>query len=229
MNRSPALDAGQQAALRELANRDAAAGHVGAAASDFRKLVGSAPTDSESWQSLGLLYIRLKQYDRSLDALQRAASLNPQDVLTQRTLGFLALRSGHLHQAQNSLQRVIAENPTDPVALAALAGVSVRTDPSLAGLAGAEKLATRSIRSRPTAEGYSTRGQIRMTLGQYAGAIQDLKESIALDPDRRFVYLLLSQCYASSGQPRLAAEISAAWQRRAAQLARETNPGSPAP
>ncbi len=89
----------------------------------------------------------------------------------------------------------------------------MRKDPSPAGLAAAERQVNQAIETQPTAEGYRTRGQIHMAQRRFEPAIQDLKTAIQMDPDERYAYVLLSQCYASSGKPDMARRISAEYDR----------------
>lgn len=58
-----------------------------------------------------------------------------------------------------------------------------------------------------------------MTQRRWHEAIEDFKESITLAPEHRETYVLLSQCYASTGRPDLARKASATFERlRNAQL-----------
>src|SRR5205823_10289016 len=107
-------------------------------------------------------------------------------------------------QANRAFRAYLARQPDDAQILAMLASAMMRLDPSPAGLAAAEQQADHSLAMHPTAEGYGTRGQIYMAQRRFEKAIQDFKTVVQMEPNTRYTYVLLSQCYASAGKPDLA-------------------------
>lgn len=200
--------------LRAQANAAAQAHRIPEAIVGFESLVRLRPEDADAWQRLGLLYMGDRQYARSLEALSRAAHLDPQDPFTQVNLGILALNMGRLEEANRALRAAIARQPDNARALAALAIVTMRLDPSPSGLTAAEQQADSALRADPDYAAYNTRGQIYMAERRFGPAIQDFRAALQFNPRARSTYLLLSQCYASSGQPDLAARTAAEFQRR---------------
>lgn len=220
LGQSLQLDASNLTAIRALANLDAQEHHLRPAIQGFERLVQLRPNDADAWQRLGLLLIGAGENYRSLDALSRSAALDPNDLLTQGALGNMALQAGRFDQAERAYRAVLARTPSNPQAMAGLARVMMRRDPSPAGLTAAEKQAEEALSTSPSAETYSTRGQVRMTQRRWREAIQDFNESISLAPQHRETYVLLSQCYVSEGKPDLARKASAEFERlRNAQLA----------
>lgn len=208
-------DGANATALRALANLDANEGHLRQAIQGFEKLVHLKQDDADAWQRLGLLLLNGKDTYRGLDALTRAAALAPNDLLTQRVLGLMALGAGRLDQANRAFRAVLASEPNDPEVLAGLATVMMRMDPSTTGLTAAEQQADLSLQSSPTAGGYRARGQIHMAQHRFREAIEDFDSCLRFDPADKDIYVFLSQCYASEGQPELARRASAEFDRLA--------------
>jgi len=211
--------------LRAQANEDARSGRIRNAIAGFEALVRLRPQDADAWQGLGLLYMREQQYARSLDALSRSATLKPQDPLTQYNLGTLALNLGRLDQADRALRAAIAQQPDNARARAALAIVTMRKDPSPAGLAAAEQQADSALRAGPDYATYKTRGQIYMAERRFQPAIKDFQAALRLNLRAESTYLLLSQCYASAGQPDRAARTASEYQRLFRSSGRPTSNG----
>ena len=219
-------DPSNTTALRALANLDAQMRRLRPAIRGYERLTQLRPKDADAWQRLGLLLIGAGENYRSLDALTRSAELDPNDTMTQGALGNMALQAGRLDQADRAFRSVLAHTPDDPQALTGLAKTKMRLDPSPVGLAAAEQQADLAVQAAASLEAYKARGQIRMTRGRLPAAIEDFNACIRLDPAVREPYVLLSQCYASSGKPDMARKASETFERlRAAQLARDRAAG----
>jgi Flp pilus assembly protein TadD len=213
-------------AIRALANQDAQLHHLRPAIAGFERLTQLQPNDADAWQRLGLLLMGAGQNYRSLDALTRAAALDPTDTMTQGALGNMALQAGRLDQADRAYLTVLAHEPRNPQALTGLARTMMRMNPSPEGLVAAEQQADIAVQAMPSVESYKARGQIRMTRGRIREAIEDFEACVRLEPRAREPYVLLSQCYAVAGRPDLARKASEAFERlRAAQLARDRAAG----
>ena len=210
---APAVDHEAAQTLFNQANSEAQMGQIKEAMTDFERVVKLDPNNAGAWQRLGLLYLRTRQFHRSVVVLEKAVALDPHDALSGHTLGLVALSMGKFDEAAAALKRVVAEHPDDAEAEAALGEVTLRLDPSPAGQAEAERLAQASLQSHPNARAYSTLGQIRMAQRRYDSAIEDLNMAIKMDPRSRANYLLLSQCYARAGKPDLARKASVAYLR----------------
>ena len=212
-------------ALDGLANLDAQVRRVHHAIAGFDHILRLRPKDADAWQRLGILCMADRQYDRSLGALQTAAELDPNDLVTNRFLGIVELHAGRLDEASRTLRAVLARQPDDAEVRAALANAMMRMDASPKGLAAAEQEADSALSARPFAEGYRTRGQIYTAQRRFDAAIQDYQTAIKMEPNTRYAYLLLSQCYASAGKPDLARKASSEYQRLTKELlAKDKNP-----
>lgn len=204
-------------AIRALANLDAQSRRLRPAIQGFERLVKLRPTDADAWQRMGLLLFGAGERYRSLDALTRAASLDPTDLFTQGSLGNIALNAGRLEQANHAFRAILAREPNDPAALIGLTRVMIRLDPSPASLKAAEQQADAVVRNAPSAEAYRARGQVRMAQRRFGEAIKDLNASRALDPKVLDTYVFLSECYATDGKPDLARKASAEYDRLTAE------------
>ncbi|MCW3098844.1 MAG: hypothetical protein JWL77_4462 [Chthonomonadaceae bacterium] len=215
-------DPNNATAIRALANLDARMRRLRPAIQGFERLTQLRPNDADAWQRLGLLLIGAGENYRSLDALARSAALEPNDLITEGALGNMALQAGRFDEADRAFRKVLERESENPQALTGLAKVRMRSDPTPAGLTAAEQLAEKALQAEPSLEAYKARGQIRMAQRRFAAAIQDFNACIRLDPRSREPYVLLSQCYASSGRPDLARKASAEFERlRARQLAED--------
>ena len=219
-------DPSNATAIRAQANLDAQERRLRPAIAGFDRLVQMNPNDADAWQRLGLLLIGAGENYRSLDALSHAAALAPQDLFTQRALGNMALQAGRLNQAVTAFRAVLAQEPNSSVAHLGLAKALMRIDPSASGLKVAEQEADAAIIEDPSAEAFAARGQVRMTERRFPEAIKDLSASIALKPEARETYVMLSQCYASVGKPEMARKASTDFERlRNARLAHDLKAG----
>jgi tetratricopeptide (TPR) repeat protein len=222
LNQALKLDSSNVTAIRALANLDAQEHHLRPAMQGFERLTQLLPKDADAWQRLGMVLMGVGENYRSLDALTRAATLDPNDLLTQTALGNMSLQAGRLDQAEHAFEVVLAKRPDNPQAHMGMALVIMRRDPSTDGLKKAEEQAEAALRTVPSPAAYSTRAQVRMTMHRFEDAIPDLNAAINLEPDNRNLYVLLSQCYASAGKPELARRASAEFERRrTAVLARD--------
>jgi Flp pilus assembly protein TadD len=221
-------DPSNTTAIRAQANLDAQAHRLRPAIQGFERLTQLRPDDADAWQRLGLLLIGAGENYRSLDALTRAATLDPTDLVTQHALGNMALQAGRLDQADRAYHVVLAREPDDPQARVGLALVMMRRDPSPAGLKMAEQQVEDVLHDSPSPSAYGARAQVRMTMRRFDEAIEDFNTALSLDPNNRDLYVLLSQCYASAGKPDLARKASAEFERRREkQLARDLAAGRP--
>jgi tetratricopeptide (TPR) repeat protein len=191
----------------------------------YERLTHLTPNDPVPWQQLGRLYAQSGQWSRGYDAETHAATLDPSDLRTQRYLGKITLTLGRFAEAQQAYAKVLAQTPDDPAALAATARITLRLDPSPAGLDHAKQQIDSALARTQTADAYLTRGQIHLMRREYAPAIADFKAALGINADLISAYGFLSQAYAEAGQPDLARQASA---QHSAALARHTNTGQQA-
>jgi hypothetical protein len=94
-----------------------------------------APDDPYSLFVLGHLRFRQKKYDEAIDALGRAAKLDPQDAQTQNFLGLALSEKGLRGPAETALRKAIQINPGYANAHNNLAVVYITQQPPLVELA----------------------------------------------------------------------------------------------
>jgi Flp pilus assembly protein TadD len=86
-------------------------GNLDDAEKNVKKALASAPNDAYSLSVLGYVKFRQQQYDEALDALSRAAQLNPQNAEIQNILGLTLSHKGLRGPAETALRKAIALDP----------------------------------------------------------------------------------------------------------------------
>ena len=109
--------------------------HLDAAETNITQAVTLAPDDAYSLFVLGHLRFRQKKYDEAIDALGRAAKLDPQDAQTQNFLGLALSEKGLRGPAETALRKAIQINPGYANAHNNLAVVYITQQPPLVELA----------------------------------------------------------------------------------------------
>jgi Tfp pilus assembly protein PilF len=109
--------------------------HLEAAETNITQAVALAPDDPYSLFVLGHLRFRQKKYDEAIDALGRAAKLDPQDAQTQNFLGLALSEKGLRGPAETALRKAIQINPGYANAHNNLAVVYITQQPPLVELA----------------------------------------------------------------------------------------------
>jgi tetratricopeptide (TPR) repeat protein len=74
--------------------------------SQLAKQATTTGTASDPDVSIGLAYLGAKQYDKSVDALNRALQKNPQNADARLTLGIAQLGAGHKDDARKTFKSV---------------------------------------------------------------------------------------------------------------------------
>jgi Tfp pilus assembly protein PilF len=109
--------------------------HLDAAETNITQAIALAPDDAYSLFVFGHLRFRQKKYDEAIDALGRAAKLDPQDAQTQNFLGLALSEKGLRGPAETALRKAIQINPGYANAHNNLAVVYITQDPPLVELA----------------------------------------------------------------------------------------------
>jgi Tfp pilus assembly protein PilF len=86
-------------------------GHLETAEINIKQALGLAPDDPYSLFVLGRLRFLQKKYDEAVDALSRAAKLDPQDAQIQNFLGLALSEKGLRGPAETALRRAIQLDP----------------------------------------------------------------------------------------------------------------------
>ena len=93
--------------LANLAAIELDRGHLDAAEINIKQAVALAPEDAYSQFVLGRLRFAQKKYDEAIDALGRAAALDPQDAQIQNFLGLALSEKGLRGPAETALRKAI--------------------------------------------------------------------------------------------------------------------------
>jgi tetratricopeptide (TPR) repeat protein len=197
--RQQAAKRAEAVAIRAKANEDARHGQLYHAISGFEQLIKLNPKDADAWQRVGLLYRATGQLGRSWDALNQAAQLDPNDKLSRVALAMLGPHLGRMNESDHLLREVLDKDPTYPDALIAHASLTIRLDPTQAGLASAEREVNQAISEHPTGPAYDVRGQVHRAQRRFKEAIADFQKAISIEPRAKSHYIFLSQSYAAVG------------------------------
>ena len=112
---------GQQEHSRE-SHRQAAlafeqAGKVAEAEAEWRSLLSSQPTNSETYAHLGLLEARQAHYKEAIALYRKALSLNPKMPSLRFNLGLSLFKSGDMRAAIEVFEPLLKSEPDSPEAL----------------------------------------------------------------------------------------------------------------
>ena len=121
--------------LANLAAIELDRGHLDAAEINIKQAVALAPDDPYSLFVLGRLRFAQKKYDEAIDALSRAAKLDPQDAQIQNFLGLALSEKGLRGPAETALRKAIQLDPGYANAHNNLAVVYITQQPPLVELA----------------------------------------------------------------------------------------------
>jgi Tfp pilus assembly protein PilF len=169
----------------------------------------SRATELENTEAARLIrtgYQEMKRMQniRGLRDIQRAADMNPDDLVTEVNLGAALIANNQPSLASQAYAHALAMSPGNPLALEGSAAATIQVDQSPAALDRAGQQLDISIASSPTADAYKVRGQLNLIRRHYIDAISDLKTALRIDPKLYTVHSLLYQCYAATGNTRLA-------------------------
>jgi Tfp pilus assembly protein PilF len=166
-------------------------------------------SESAAWLRSGVQAMKQKENHRGMHDIQRAADLNPEDLLAQVELGAVARVNSEPTIAARAYDKALSISADCVPALVGSAAVTLQVDPSPAGLARAKKQLDYVIGFAPSPDAYLTRGHLNLLERRYQAALSDLQTTLKMDPRVMDAHSMLYQCYAALGQQRLAhAELS---------------------
>src|SRR5713226_6864146 len=145
-------------------------------------LVGVLPALAQQqadWQQQVREQVAAQQWSAAIEIANRRLAVVPTDLEARHWRARLLVWSGHLPEAEAEYRSVLAAAPEDADILSGLAQVLARqqrTEPALALLGGAQRLAP----LRPDI--LIQRAQLLRALGRSEQARQDLRAALAPDP-----------------------------------------------
>ncbi len=90
----------------ELGVRAVQAGDYQRALALLQKVVQAEPRNADAWNYIGFSHRKLKQFDQSLPAYQKALAINPDHRGASEYLGELYLMTGELEKARERLAKL---------------------------------------------------------------------------------------------------------------------------
>ena len=167
---------------------------------------------------MGELHQQLGELEAARDRYDRAVELDPELALARRMRGQVLLLSGEPERALADLEAILSRGgATDRPTLAALAQAHgqlghealAREFAERSQTAGSTLILTDPMRSEATYLGVDSRtcfdrAQVRMGLGDFAGALEDLLIAEEHMPQQPYLQLRLASCYYELQQPALA-------------------------
>lgn len=195
-----------------------------------------AHPDAGAQLMLGLLLARLRQTRDAQQAFTRAIELDPAAVAPYLGLARVNLELGQLDAAEKAAYSALQVAPEDPEAAYLLARVLLARGDA-ASLRTARELLDRVLAQRPDhMNALYERGVVRLKSGDSRGAVRDLQEVVAVQPERTDARQSYASALRAAGdakaaaeQQRVAGEIAELEQRRDELTARiSQNPKSAA-
>jgi arylsulfatase A-like enzyme/Tfp pilus assembly protein PilF len=117
---------------------------------DLERVIQVQPTLAAAYDGIGDALVRLREYEKAVQFLQKAAELKPDSGMTQYRLGLSLFETGKVSESTAHFERAVQSFPTWTDALYSLATVYVRTgrtDEALATLARALKVDPQHFRA----------------------------------------------------------------------------------
>jgi tetratricopeptide (TPR) repeat protein len=96
-------------AYRGIAQIHAADGEQERAVSVFKSALKLNPNDAPMWFELGMHYSRLKEWNQAVEALTRAATIDPENRQYANMVGFCLARAGQYQESLVYFTRVVGE------------------------------------------------------------------------------------------------------------------------
>lgn len=101
-----------QPSAYELGVKAVKSGDYARALEHLQKVIQADPRNADAWNYIGFSHRKLKQFDQSLAAYQKALSINPDHRGANEYLGELYLQTGDLAKARERLARLSALCPS---------------------------------------------------------------------------------------------------------------------
>lgn len=152
-----------------------------------------------TYQSLGVIYLDMKDYEKAEEAFKKGLSLNPKSAGILYNLGLLYLKKSALSEAQNFFQEAIKHNPDSYYAYYSLGYVLEEKGRIDAAIKAYEK----AVRLQPRIADAHYRLGTLYTKKADPRALWELKETVRLAPNFAEGHINLAVLYASLMPPQL--------------------------
>jgi tetratricopeptide (TPR) repeat protein len=178
--------------LLSQANAAVAAGHFAEAAKDYREVLRIAPDDSVAMRQLGILYHDQGQFPQADQLLKKVAALSPDDLEVQLKLALTLQSQRQYKEAREAALRVLDKQPGHEEALVLLANTAF-------GLNDADEMRKfidgLRAKDQDRAGYHLAFGQLDLRQNDQAGAENEFKTALALDPKSVIALTALANFY----------------------------------
>ena len=143
----------------------------------------AVPNSAKMRAFRGIVYLSRNEFDRSRSDLQAALKINPEYPDAVEAMGLLESRTGDQRAALDYLQLAVQMSARSDFDYDYRAANLANLQIQLGKLDDAMKLLNRRIEESPDySRLWSNRAELRLILGQFAGAREDARTALRLDP-----------------------------------------------
>ncbi|RKZ50632.1 MAG: hypothetical protein DRR00_14625 [Candidatus Parabeggiatoa sp. nov. 3] len=183
------------------------AGHLQQAESICRQILQAEPNNSEMLHLLGVIAIRVENYEVALELISKAIRFNPAVSHFYNSLGNVLNCQEKSSQAIESFRRALALNPDYPEAHNNLGNAYL----ALEQFNQAVKCYQQALTLKPDfIEAYNNLGKVFNDQEHYEQAVETLQRALALNPNFAQAYNNLGNALSAQGKP---ADAITAYQR----------------
>jgi tetratricopeptide (TPR) repeat protein len=205
------------------------AGNVTAAIPEYRAYLKQVPNNVMARSNLGAALSKAGLYEEAILEYKKALELQPGNPAVRLNLALAYYKAADITHAASELGRVVAEQPSNRQAIFLLADCDLRLgenqkviallspleqqspdDKALIYLLGTalirdgqpargQVLVDRILRDGDSAEARLLMGATKINVQDFAGALQDLKKAVELNPQLPDVYSYYGMALASTG------------------------------
>ncbi|MBC8333431.1 MAG: tetratricopeptide repeat protein, partial [Anaerolineae bacterium] len=168
-------------------------GQIDEAVAHCRHILATYPKHTETYRLLGKAYLEAQRYGSAADIFQRVLSAIPDDFVSHLGMSIIREDESNLDSALWHMERAFEIQPYNPAIQAELRRLHTKrdgTDPMKARL-------THGALARMYSRG-----------GHYQQAISELRATLAKEPKRPDLLVILAEMYAQNDEPVKAVDIS---------------------
>lgn len=166
----------------------------------FTEVVTTNPNHAKAWYYRGVSLQNMGEVEAALQDVDRSLAIDNADPNVHLTKAEILIVSAYYQEARTELEGLLRTNTDGPVATNALFSLGVACsmqDDDAAALNAYDRLLTLSPLD---ARAWCDRGITKSRMGDHAGAIKDLTESIRLDAAQTNAYAARSYAHATLGR-----------------------------
>jgi Flp pilus assembly protein TadD len=173
--------------------------------------LANIPGSARLYTMRGAIRAERAELDAAMRDFEQASALGPDELYASVGLSLALRQADRLPEATALLRRKLTRNPRDATLNYLLADVLLRTDPDPASPESAEARTAlqRAVQAKPDfAKAHATLGRLQLRAGDVAGAAEELRMAVRLDPIDRLALNQLVLAYRRLGQQEDAAAVA---------------------